>query len=72
MCFAVPLQIKEKKGDKFVMESGRVVKRLVKGVKRGDYLICQHDMGVDKLSKAEAQKMRKAIKGVSDDMQARD
>jgi len=54
------------------MESGRVVKSLVKGVKIGDYLICQHDMGVDKLSKAEAQKMRKAIKGVSDDMQARD
>ncbi len=68
MCFALPLEVKKKIKDKFKMEDGRIVKSLIKGVKVGDYLVCQQDMGVDKLSKAEALKMRSAIKGVSDEI----
>ena len=75
MCFAVPLQIKEvkkAKGEvKVKMEDGRVVKSLVKDVKVGDYLVCQQDIGVDKLDKRQALAMRKLIKGVSDEISKR-
>ena len=68
MCFAVPLKVIKKNMDQWVMEDGRMIRSLVKSVRVGDYLVCQHDMGVDKLEKAEALKMRKAIKGVSDEI----
>lgn len=72
MCFVVPLrveQVKETKaGVKAKMEDGRVVRSLVKDIKIGDYLVCQQDMGVDKLSSRQAWAMRQAIKGVSDEI----
>ncbi|MBU1085742.1 MAG: hypothetical protein ABIJ43_04595 [Candidatus Beckwithbacteria bacterium] len=71
MCFAIPLKIKEIKKGKLLMEDGRVVKNLTGKVNKGDYLVCQHDMGVDKLTRAEALKMRLAIKGVSDEISKR-
>jgi len=74
MCFTVPLRIKKQEvGDKnrWIMEDGRVVRSLVDGVRVGDYLICQQDIGVDRLSKKQALVMRQAIKGVSDEIQTR-
>lgn len=68
MCFAVPLKVVKKDKDQWVMEDGRRVKSLVKEILVGDYLVCQHDMGVDKLNKAEALKMRLAIKEISDEV----
>lgn len=69
MCFAIPLRVEEKKEGKLVMESGRVVKAvLTEDVKIGDYLVCQHDLAVDKVSKEEALKMRRAIKEANDEI----
>jgi hydrogenase maturation factor len=68
MCFAIPLKVVSKNKDKWVMEDGRTIKSLVKNIGIGDYLVCQQDMGVDKLNKTDALKMRSAIKGVSDEI----
>ncbi len=69
MCFAVPLRIEKIDKDELVMESGRVAKAvLTEEVKIGDYLVCQHDLAVEKISKKEALAMRQAIKGVSDEI----
>ena len=69
MCFAVPLRVKKIDKDKLVMESGREVKSvLTETIKIGDYLVCQHDLAVEKVSKKEALAMRQAIKGVSDEI----
>jgi len=72
MCFTVPLQAVRDKGGFWEMEDGRMVKvDLVKKVKKGDYLICQQDMVVKKISKKEALSMRKMIKEVSDELSKR-
>jgi len=72
MCFIVPLKAMKKKGDSWIMEDGRVVKSLITGkVEKGDYLVCQQDMAVDKINKSKALAMRKAIKGVSDEFSKR-
>jgi len=72
MCFIVPLQAVKDKGGFWEMEDGRMVKvDLVKKVKKGDYLICQQDMAVKKISKKEALSVRKAIKKVSDELSER-
>ena len=41
---------------------------LTEDVKIGDYLVCQHDLAVDKVSKEEALKMRRAIKEANDEI----
>ena len=43
------------------MEDGREIKSLVKNVKVGDYLICQQDLGIEKVSKNKAQLIRNAL-----------
>ncbi len=69
MCFAVPLKTIKKKQGQWVMEDGRVVKTdMVGEVSRGDFLICRQDMAVDKISQVQALAMRRAIKGVSDEL----
>lgn len=79
MCFALPLKVKKIEKDptslklcRARMEDGRVVKLGFAGkVKLGDYLICQQDVAVGKLTKLEAQSMRQTIKGVSDELKKR-
>jgi len=72
MCFTVPLKVINKKGNRWVMEDGRKVKQVLTGkIEKGDYLICQQDMAVDKINKSKALAMRKAIKGVSDELSKR-
>lgn len=72
MCFAVPLKTIKKKDGGWVMEDGRVVKKILIGkVGKGDYLICQQDVGVEKLSKKDAEAMRQAIKRVADELRER-
>jgi len=72
MCFALPLKTVKKKGGFWEMENGRMVKvDLVKKVKKGDYLICQQDMAVKKISKKEALSMRQMIKEVSNELSKR-
>ena len=63
MCLAVPLKVKTKneKRKTWMMEDGREIKSLVKNVKVGDYLICQQDLGIEKVSKNKAQLIRNAL-----------
>ena len=63
MCLAVPLKVKTKneKRKTYLMEDGRIVKSLVKNIKVGDYLICQQDLGIEKVSKDRAQLIRNAL-----------
>lgn len=44
------------------MEDGRIVKSLVKNIKVGDYLICQQNLGIEKVSKNKAQLIRHALR----------
>jgi len=44
------------------METGRIVKSLVKNVRVGDYLICQQDLGIEKVSKNKVQLIRDALR----------
>jgi len=63
MCLAVPLKVKTKneKRKTYLMEDGRIVKSLVKNIKVGDYLICQQDLGIEKVSKNKVQLIRNAL-----------
>jgi hydrogenase maturation factor len=63
MCLIIPLKIKAKLSDgRWQMETGRVVKSLVKNVRVGDYLICQQDLGIEKISSDKAKLVRDALK----------
>jgi hydrogenase maturation factor len=62
MCLVVPLKVKSVKGSQCVMETGRVVRSLVKNIKIGDYLICQQDLGVEKVSQNKAKLIRNALR----------
>ncbi|OIN88996.1 hypothetical protein COW80_02330 [Candidatus Beckwithbacteria bacterium CG22_combo_CG10-13_8_21_14_all_01_47_9] len=63
MCLVVPLKIESKlRPGKYKMETGRIVKSLVKNVRVGDYLICQQDLGIEKVSKNKAQLIRDALR----------
>ena len=62
MCLVVPLKVRSKMiDDRLRMETGRIVKSLVKNVKIGDYLICQQDLAIEKVSKNKAQLIRHAL-----------
>jgi len=62
MCLAVPLQVIKKQEKMWLMEDGRKVRSLVKNIKIGDYLICQQDLGIEKVSKNKAQLIRDALR----------
>lgn len=64
MCLAVPLKVKTKneKRKTWIMENGREVKSLVEKIKVGDYLICQQNLGIEKVSKNKAQLIRNALR----------
>lgn len=65
MCLVVPLKVKSEvrgpKFDEFIMEDGRQVKSLVQNISVGDYLICQQDLGIEKISPHKAQLIRHAL-----------
>lgn len=70
MCFALPLQVKSAVEKTATMEDGRKVSlSMIGSVKKGDWLIVQSNLAVDKLTKKEALSMRSAIKEVSDELQ---
>jgi len=72
MCFTVPLKTIKKKDGGWVMEDERVVKvKILERVRVGDYLICQQDIAVEKLSKKDAEAMRRLIKGIADEFRKR-
>ena len=63
MCLVVPLKVRLKMlGGRLKMEDNRIVRSLVKNVKVGDYLICQQDLGIEKVSKDKAQLIRNALR----------
>ena len=65
MCLVVPLRVKREvrsaESGEFLMEDGRKVRSLVKNIKIGDYLICQQDLAIEKVSKNKAQLIRNAL-----------
>lgn len=59
----VPLKVRSKMSDdRLKMETGRIVKSLVKNVAVGDYLICQQDLGIEKVTQHKAQLIRDALR----------
>jgi hydrogenase maturation factor len=69
MCFALPLRVVKIKGG-VKMEDGRLVKLGFKGkIKPGDYLFCQQDIAIERLTKKQALARRKTIKGVYEGLQ---
>ena len=65
MCFAIPLKVARVTKSHLVMEDGRKVKfSLVKSVGKGDWLLVQSNLAVDKLTQKEAESMRSSIKEV--------
>lgn len=44
------------------MEDRRLVRSLVKRVKVGDYLICQQDLGIEKVGRNKAKLIRNALR----------
>ena len=59
----VPLKVRSKMSDgRFKMEDKRIIKSLVRNIKVGDYLICQQDLGIEKVSAHKAQLIRHAIR----------
>ena len=62
MCLVVPLKVRSKTLDnRFKMETGRIITSLVKNIRVGDYLICQQDLGIEKISPHKAQLIRYAL-----------
>lgn len=69
MCFALPLLVISAKDKRATMEDGRKVSlSMVGSAKRGDWLLVQSNLAVEKLSHSEARAMRSAIKEVSDEL----
>ena len=63
MCLVVPLKVRLKMvDDRLKMETGRIVKSLVKNVNVGDYLICQQDLAIEKVSKNKVKLIRNALR----------
>ncbi|MBU2052288.1 MAG: HypC/HybG/HupF family hydrogenase formation chaperone [Patescibacteria group bacterium] len=62
MCLVVPLKVIKQQGGQWLMEDKRRVKSLVGQVKIGDYLICQQDLGIEKISKNKAKLIRDALR----------
>ncbi len=64
----VPLKVRKKLLEprgQLLMEDGRIVRSLVKNIKVGDYLICQQDLAIEKVSKNKVQLIRNALqKGI--------
>ena len=66
MCFALPHKVASVSNSKIVMEDGRKVDfAMVKSVKKGDWLLVQSNLAVDKLTESQANLMRSAITEVS-------
>ena len=66
MCFALPLLVKSVTGSEATMEDGRRVNLSMIGkARRGQWLLVQSNLAVDKLTPKDARAMRVAIKEVS-------
>jgi len=69
MCFALPLKVVSASRNKAVMEDGRKVNSsLVKSVKKGDWLLVQSNLAVDKLTPSQAKSIRKALNEVANEL----
>ncbi len=69
MCFALPLKVKSVSISQALMEDGRNVSlSLVGKVKKGQWLLVQSNLAVNKLVLKEARAMRAAIKEVSSEV----
>jgi len=70
MCFVLPLRVKSVSDSQAIMEDGRQVSiSMVGKVKRGEWLLVQSNLAVDKLTAIDARAMRSAIKEVSNEVQ---
>lgn len=62
MCLVIPLKAVKQQKNYWLMEDGRQVKSLVKNIKVGDYLICQQDLAIEKVTANKAKLIRDALR----------
>lgn len=62
MCLVVPLKVIKKQKNQWLMEDKRLIKSLVGKTKIGDYLICQQNLGIEKVSRNKAKLIRNALR----------
>lgn len=62
MCLVIPLKAIKKQNKQWLMEDGRQVRSLVKNIKAGDYLICQQDLAIEKVTVNKAKLIRDALR----------
>lgn len=62
MCLTVPRKVEKVEGDKALMQDGRWVKTTMVGrVKKGEMLLVQADMAVEKITKKQSLEMKRLI-----------
>lgn len=68
MCLAIPMKVVEIKGETCVVESGGLKRTaniaLLKGVKRGDYILIHAGFAIEKIKAVEAKKTLKLLKNI--------
>ena len=69
MCLTAPLQVKSLKGHIATLEGGRDVDvRLLKNVKKGDWLLVQSNIAVSKVTQKEAKEMNQVWSEVRNEL----
>jgi len=65
MCLAIPMKVKEVRGDTIVAASGGVSRTanvaLLKGVRKGDYVLIHAGFAIEKVDRAKARKTLKLL-----------
>ena len=62
MCLTVPRRVEEVEGDKALLQDGRWVKTTMVGkVKKGEMLLVQANLAVEKITKKQAEGMKQIM-----------
>lgn len=68
MCLAIPMKVVEIKGENCVVESGALRRSaniaLLKGVRRGDYILIHAGFAIEKVKAREAKKTLRLVKNL--------
>ena len=68
MCLGIPMKVIKIDGDEGIVESGGLKKKanfsLMKGLKRGDYILLHAGFAIEKIKEIEAKKTIKLLKSL--------